>query len=1045
MASRMSRYTGRTYGRKQHQHHQQPPVGTSSLQFDALLSDKKKPTTASKTAGTLGKWGNISCTSIRSAKLNGRNGDPLDEVEIPSPSKDPFLFQSSSPDVMSKKQAPTKRKFFKSRVGNVQADINSLAEKASNECPIKKTKAEAVEEPAAKEDDGDVRWNCRPSRTSPLRIVMKKFFDSPANIPPPLNDEHVENSGLKTDSEIVPSSMPSVSSLLSSPMETVDISSSPESDHASATQDEGVTEQVTCVDTLDIKQDAEAVFHKRTSVITRSGAVARQKTVIKAEVDLSSDLDASSDKITVTDSTQGSSVADSVKSESPLVRELKKVSSLSQTPEMPSSQSSGISSQSSDEAKDKDMPNTRAKKIFSGNNKPKRSLYKHKWHDDALAKPNPLASGAQSKVKTEEKSGSFDFDDIVQPAKLTKVSTWPTHNRITPFGATSEPEVTKVRCPKEAKGFYTVVKNVQKAHQIQESGEFQEFNDDVEYILDALKDTNSISTRCLSAVTLASKCMMPAFRMHVRAHSTVTKFFATLHDAPSDPSLSLCTATVMFVLSQDRLNMDLDRESLNLMLQLADTSDGSTLRHVKCDDKDFEKNKAKVQELCADMQRKGHATHLNLDDLTANQLAMETLLSLTSRRAGEWFKEELRELNGLDHIIGTLAECTEYLLGRRESLLSKGQGSWSAWTSEVMEKLHKADRCLQVLENVTYQNEDNQRYLLQHQGGLLLKLCLRLFPFFCSTIKVLSASPIVDKTKVDRSTPFGANLEALLTILKTLLHLTHDYSKTSTASRSVAERHPELFKMTLECLVELPKHLPEEKHLFVYILPLVLLTNMVERCLENRDRLAGNDLQMTINGKQISSLKMLCELFCEKEARASEAEASTDNLLDTKEKESKEKALVGKKEEVADLEEFVEDLVHRAGRHMEEAVVAAHTAILLGYCIMDSEERVTEARLMLPKKSFDPVVSVLETYYQFVKLSVMVGAGLSSSCLQGTEEILKFFKGGCKVAAKEESVPLSLPPSTSGTVTLDDTLPLQLDSDDDDQDDFFSMFKSSSR
>ena len=162
--------------------------------------------------------------------------------------------------------------------------------------------------------------------------------------------------------------------------------------------------------------------------------------------------------------------------------------------------------------------------------------------------------------------------------------------------------------------------------------------------------TMCIACRCLSAVTLASKCMMPAFRMHVRAHSTVTKFFAALHDAPSDPvsfsiyalpsnentydasftepftlslqSLSLCTATVMFVLSQDRLNMDLDRESLNLMLQLADTSDGSTLRHVKCDDKDFEKNKAKVQELCADMQRKGHATHLNLDDLTVCYCAL---------------------------------------------------------------------------------------------------------------------------------------------------------------------------------------------------------------------------------------------------------------------------------------------------------------------------------------------------------------------------------------------------------------------------------------
>lgn len=35
--------------------------------------------------------------------------------------------------------------------------------------------------------------------------------------------------------------------------------------------------------------------------------------------------------------------------------------------------------------------------------------------------------------------------------------------------------------------FYTVVRNVKKAHQIQEIGEFQEFNDDVEYLLDALQ------------------------------------------------------------------------------------------------------------------------------------------------------------------------------------------------------------------------------------------------------------------------------------------------------------------------------------------------------------------------------------------------------------------------------------------------------------------------------------------------------------------------------------------------------------------------------
>ena len=38
----------------------------------------------------------------------------------------------------------------------------------------------------------------------------------------------------------------------------------------------------------------------------------------------------------------------------------------------------------------------------------------------------------------------------------------------------------------------------------------------------------------MSAITLASKCMAPAFRMHVRAHGTVTKFFRALHDATKD-------------------------------------------------------------------------------------------------------------------------------------------------------------------------------------------------------------------------------------------------------------------------------------------------------------------------------------------------------------------------------------------------------------------------------------------------------------------------------------------------------------------------------
>ena len=51
----------------------------------------------------------------------------------------------------------------------------------------------------------------------------------------------------------------------------------------------------------------------------------------------------------------------------------------------------------------------------------------------------------------------------------------------------------------------------------------QEFEDDVQYFLDALKRSNQVSTRCLAALNLAQKCMSPAFRMHLRAHGTVIK------------------------------------------------------------------------------------------------------------------------------------------------------------------------------------------------------------------------------------------------------------------------------------------------------------------------------------------------------------------------------------------------------------------------------------------------------------------------------------------------------------------------------------------
>ena len=98
-----------------------------------------------------------------------------------------------------------------------------------------------------------------------------------------------------------------------------------------------------------------------------------------------------------------------------------------------------------------------------------------------------------------------------------------------------------------------------------------------------------------------------------------------------------------------------------------------------------------MQDLVAAMKAKGHAVNLSLDHISADHLSMETLLSLTSKRAGEWFKEELRDLGGLDHLVKTLSDCVSFLSADEISM----------WTEPLHDKLKKCDRVMKVLENVS--------------------------------------------------------------------------------------------------------------------------------------------------------------------------------------------------------------------------------------------------------------------------------------------------------------------------------------------------------
>ncbi len=123
---------------------------------------------------------------------------------------------------------------------------------------------------------------------------------------------------------------------------------------------------------------------------------------------------------------------------------------------------------------------------------------------------------------------------------------------------------------------FTVVQHVKHFNDVVEFGENQEFTDDFEYLATGLKTGQPLNTRCLrcrkipsvyiliilqyfkyglmfvfvtgsvfshynsvafmcSVISLATRCAMPGFRMHLRALGKVAQVFKTLSDAPQHP------------------------------------------------------------------------------------------------------------------------------------------------------------------------------------------------------------------------------------------------------------------------------------------------------------------------------------------------------------------------------------------------------------------------------------------------------------------------------------------------------------------------------
>nr|XP_054493740.1 wings apart-like protein homolog isoform X1 [Agelaius phoeniceus]XP_054493741.1 wings apart-like protein homolog isoform X1 [Agelaius phoeniceus]XP_054493742.1 wings apart-like protein homolog isoform X1 [Agelaius phoeniceus] len=666
---------------------------------------------------------------------------------------------------------------------------------------------------------------------------------------------------------------------------------------------------------------------------------------------------------------------------------------------------------------DKSKENTR--KIFSG---PKRSSFRNNFCDqqsteicarfpsvvfgqsptkavynarhwnqpESEALPAPPALKTPSvPVRLSSKEAIHKDDGVFKapapPPKVIKTVTIPTQ----PY----QEIVTALKCRKEDKELYTVVQHVKHFNDVVEFGENQEFTDDIEYLLSGLKSNQPLNTRCLSVISLATKCAMPSFRMHLRAHGMVAMVFKTLDDSQHHQNLSLCTAALMYILSRDRLNMDLDRASLDLMIRLLELEqDASSAKLLN--EKDMNKIKEKIRRLCETV----HNKHLDLENITTGHLAMETLLSLTSKRAGDWFKEELRLLGGLDHIVDKVKECVDHLSSDENE-------------EKLVASLWGAERCLRVLESVTVHNPENQSYLIAYKDSQLIVSSAKALQHCEELIQRYNRAEDSICLPDNKSVPHqnvtnhvGKAVEdCMRAIIGVLLNLTNDNEWGSTKTGE----QDGLIGTAMNCVLQVPKFLPQEQRFDIRVLGLGLLINLVEYSARNRHCLVNmetscsfdslctgeGDESLKITG-QIDAVQALVQLFLECERAAQLAESQTDELI--KEAPTAQHDKSGEwqetsgeiqwvsteksdgteekdKKEEDDEELDLNKALQHAGKHMEDCIVASYTALLLGCLCQESPINVTTVREYLPEGDFSIMTEMLKKFLSFMNLTCAVG------------------------------------------------------------------------
>ncbi len=102
------------------------------------------------------------------------------------------------------------------------------------------------------------------------------------------------------------------------------------------------------------------------------------------------------------------------------------------------------------------------------------------------------------------------------------------------------------------------------AAQSVETGRAQIMSDDARYLIECADPGQPLNMRVISVHKLATRCMEPAFRLHLRSRGFVEAMVKCMSNPAEDTTLDLHIACLLFILCAEQLSSNVARAILGL-------------------------------------------------------------------------------------------------------------------------------------------------------------------------------------------------------------------------------------------------------------------------------------------------------------------------------------------------------------------------------------------------------------------------------------------------------------------------------------------------